>query len=83
MNLLFLHGSVPKMSVPVLPVDVLPITLFFRSPNWPGELHAVLANFDGPVDKAPQAHAYWDTHVDWVTVVDELPKKPDPDASAG
>jgi len=56
-------------------------TLFFRSPRWPGELHAVLANFDDPVDRAPQAHAYWDTHVDWVTVVDGLPKKPDPDAA--
>ena len=41
----------------------------------------MLANFDGPVDRAPQAHAYWDTHVDWVTLVDELPKKPDPDAA--
>ncbi|HEY2187100.1 MAG TPA: GFA family protein [Caldimonas sp.] len=57
-------------------------TLFFRSPNWPGELHAVLANFDGPVDRAPQAHAYWDTHVDWVAIADELPKKPAPDAAS-
>jgi hypothetical protein len=54
-------------------------TLFFRSPRWPGELHVVLANFDAPVDRAPQAHAYWDTRVDWVHVDDDLPKKPAPD----
>jgi hypothetical protein len=57
-------------------------TLFFRSPKWPGELHAVLANFDGPVDRAPQAHGYWDTHVDWIAIVDDLPKKPAPDAAS-
>ena len=56
-------------------------TLFFRSSRWPGELHAALANFVDEVDRAPQAHAYWDTHVDWVKVVDDLPKKPDPEAS--
>ena len=41
-------------------------TLFFRSPRWAGELHVTLANFSGPVDRAPQAHVFWDTHVDWV-----------------
>jgi hypothetical protein len=56
-------------------------TLFFRSPRWPGELHAVLAYFVVPVDRAPQAHGYLDTLVDWVTVVDQLPKKPDPDVA--
>jgi hypothetical protein len=57
-------------------------TLFFRSPSWPGELHVVLANFNDPVDKAPQAHVYYDTHVDWVRVADDLPKKPAPAASS-
>jgi hypothetical protein len=56
-------------------------TLFFRSPRWPGELHVVLANIDGAVDRAPQAHVYWDTHVDWVRIDDELPKKPAPGAA--
>ena len=41
-------------------------TLFFRSGRWAGELHVTLANFLGPVDRAPQAHVFWDTHVDWV-----------------
>ena len=55
-------------------------TLFFRSPKWAGELHIVLANVDGPVDRAPQAHVYYDTHVDWVHLEDALPKKPAPAA---
>jgi hypothetical protein len=52
-------------------------TLFFRSSRWPGELHVTLANFDAPVDRAPQAHAFWDTHVDWVALDpnDGLPRK--------
>jgi len=57
-------------------------TLFFRSPKWAGELHIVLANVDGPVDRAPQAHVYYDTHVDWVQLADDLPKKPAPGAPA-
>jgi hypothetical protein len=53
-------------------------TLFFRSARWPGELHVTLANFAGPVDRAPQAHVFWDTHVDWVKLDegDGLPHKP-------
>jgi len=52
-------------------------TLFFRSSRWAGELHVTLANFDTPVDRAPQAHAFWDTHVDWVALDpnDGLPRK--------
>ena len=41
-------------------------TLFFRSGRWAGELHVTLANVLGPVDRAPQAHVFWDAHVDWV-----------------
>jgi hypothetical protein len=51
--------------------------LFFRSARWPGELHVTLANFDGPVDRAPQLHVFWDSHVDWVRLDpnDGLPRK--------
>ena len=35
---------------------------------------------DGP-HRAPQAHVFWDTHVDWVCIDDELPKKPAPGAA--
>ena len=52
-------------------------TLFFRSPRWAGELHVTRASFLGPVDRKPQAHVFWDTHVDWVQPdpADGLPRK--------
>lgn len=55
-------------------------TLLFRSGQWPGELHVALANLHDPTDRAPQAHAYWDTHVDWAATDpdDGLPRKPAP-----
>lgn len=52
--------------------------LFFRSQRWPGDLHIALAHFDTPLDRAPQAHAFYDTHVSWFAVNDSLPKKPAP-----
>ena len=52
-------------------------SMFFRSEKWPGEIHITLANFIGPVDREPQIHAYYDTHVLWFSVNDELPKKPE------
>lgn len=52
-------------------------TLLFRSRRWAGELHVVVANFDGPLDRQPQAHVFWDSHVDWVALDngDGLPRK--------
>lgn len=56
-------------------------SLFFRSQRWPGELHIALGNLDGDADRAPMAHVFWDTHVDWAAVDpgDGLPRKPAPD----
>jgi hypothetical protein len=53
-------------------------TLFFRSSRWPGEMHIVRANFADPIDRKPQAHVFFDTHVDWLAIDDDLPKKPAP-----
>lgn len=53
-------------------------TLFFRSVRWPGELHVTRASFTSAVDRAPQAHVYFDTRVDWIHIADDLPKKDDP-----
>lgn len=47
-------------------------TLFFESDNWPGEIHIVLANMEDPIDRAPAAHVYYDTHVMWVELGDNL-----------
>ena len=45
--------------------------------KWPGELHIVRANFTEDVDRLPQVHAYYETHVDWLSVEDDLPKRSD------
>ncbi len=58
-------------------------SVFFRADAWPGELHIARALFAEPIDREPQAHVYYDTHVPWVRVADELPKKSDPAAAAG
>ena len=47
--------------------------MFFRSQRWPGELHIARALFHTGVGLDPQAHAFHDTRVDWVTLGDELP----------
>lgn len=52
--------------------------MFFKAAAWPGELHVARALFTDPVDREPQAHAYFDTHVGWVTLGDALPRKPAP-----
>ena len=49
--------------------------LFFRSADWPGELHVTLASFESPVDREPAAHVFYATHVDWLQLADELPRK--------
>lgn len=55
-------------------------SLFFRSEKWPGELHIARANFSSDLDREPQAHAYFDTHIDWLEINDALPKKNAPSA---
>jgi len=52
-------------------------TLFFRSQRWADELHIVVANFRDALDRAPQAHVFWDERVPWATVDphDQLPRK--------
>ncbi len=50
-------------------------TLFFQSSRWPDEIHITLSNFQTPLDKTPQVHAFWDTHVDWFNFDDQLPHK--------
>jgi hypothetical protein len=49
-------------------------TLFFRSSLAPGEVHVALACADGPIDRQPQLHIFYEAHVPWVTLADELPK---------
>lgn len=50
--------------------------MLFKAPAWPGELHIARALFLDAIDRQPQVHAYYDTHVDWATPADNLPRKP-------
>jgi hypothetical protein len=50
--------------------------MFFRSDRWPGELHVARALFHEAIDREPQAHVFFETHVAWNAIGDELPKKP-------
>jgi hypothetical protein len=49
-------------------------TLFYRSSVCPGEVHVALACMDGKIDREPELHVFYDEHVDWVSVRDDLPK---------
>ena len=57
-------------------------SMLFRSERWPGEMHVVVANLDAGADRAPMAHVFWDTHVEWADVDpnDGLPRKGEPPA---
>lgn len=49
--------------------------MFFESTRWPGETHVARALFIDPLDKEPSAHVFYESHVPWLNVNDELPKK--------
>ncbi len=49
--------------------------IFFESTRWPGETHVARALFEDLLDKEPSAHVYYESHVPWLQVKDELPKK--------
>jgi hypothetical protein len=49
-------------------------TLLFAGERWPDEVHVIVANLLGPLDKLPGAHAYSDRAPDWCPVTDELPR---------
>jgi len=56
-------------------------TLTFEGARWPDEVHVVLANVEGAIDRAPQAHCYFDHAVDWVQLGDDLPRLGGPDGN--
>ena len=49
--------------------------MFFKSQRWPDELHVARALFLEPIDREPQAHAFFETHVAWARVADDLQRK--------
>ena len=50
-------------------------SLFFKSTRWPDEIHVTLANIQGPLDRQPERHVYFDTHVSWLEFADNLPRQ--------
>ena len=49
--------------------------MFFQSTRWPGEMHVARALFTDPLDREPSAHVFYESHVSWLNVNDDLPKK--------
>lgn len=43
-------------------------SLTFESVRWAGETHVAAAVLDGPVDREPKGHAFYEEHVPWLTV---------------
>lgn len=49
--------------------------LFCDLASHPESIDVVLAAMKGPIDRSPQLHIYYDTHVDWVSLGDDLPRR--------
>lgn len=49
-------------------------SLFCESARHPDHVDVVLASLDGPIDRAPALHVYFDSRADWTDVRDELPR---------
>jgi hypothetical protein len=49
-------------------------SLFCESSRHPDQVDIVLANMDGPIDRLPQAHIYFDDRAAWVAAEDNLPR---------
>jgi hypothetical protein len=49
-------------------------SLFCVSTRHPDVVDIPLANMDGPIDRLPESHFYFDDRVEWVTVADTLPR---------
>jgi hypothetical protein len=56
--------------------------MFFQSTGWPDEMHVARSLFNDPLDKEPAAHVFFESHVSWLEVNDDLPKKVSTGSSA-
>ena len=59
------RGFCPRCGSPML----------FESTRWPGETHVARALFHDPLNREPSAHVFYESHVSWLNVNDDLPKK--------
>lgn len=49
--------------------------MLFAADRWPGEMHIARALLDDQLDRLPSAHVFYESHVAWLDVADDLPKK--------
>lgn len=49
-------------------------SLLCASSHHADQIDIVLANLDGPIDRAPQVHIFFDSRSDWIEVEDGLPR---------
>jgi hypothetical protein len=49
-------------------------SLFCESDHHPDVVDIPLANMREPIDRRPEAHCYFDSHVEWVALDDGLPR---------
>ena len=47
-------------------------TMLFQSTRWADEMYVTLSNVVGKIDRAPTVHVFYDAHVDWFSVHDDL-----------
>jgi len=49
-------------------------SFLFKSEKWPGEVHVCLTNLQGPIDREPETHVHYGSHVPWLESADDLPR---------
>ena len=49
-------------------------TLFFASTLCPDEMHVTRTSIQGPIDREPQCHVFFDQHAAWIELGDALPR---------
>jgi hypothetical protein len=49
-------------------------SMFYTSTLSPGEVHVARALIPGEIDRAPQAHVFYDHRQPWIDCPDEVPK---------
>jgi hypothetical protein len=49
-------------------------SLFCDNTRYPNRVDVALGAMDGPIDRAPQMHVYYDSRAGWVAIGDELPR---------
>lgn len=49
-------------------------SLFCENTSYPDRVDIALGAMDGPIDRPPQAHTYFDSRASWISVADDLPR---------